>query len=96
MDMNTAFDLEVKRRCPRAHVIHDLFHVIAKYGREVISRARWPMHPDQLESNNNKIKVIKRMAYGYRDSNFFFLKIKAAFSGNPRFMPEARKRDERA
>jgi transposase len=24
------------------------------------------------------------MAYGYRDSDYFFLKIKAAFPGNPR------------
>ncbi|MCK0154018.1 transposase, partial [Alcanivorax sp. S6407] len=37
-----------------------------------------------LEGVNNKIKVIKRMAYGYRDSDYFFLKIKAAFPGNPR------------
>ncbi|WP_394373785.1 transposase [Alloalcanivorax marinus] len=33
---------------------------------------------------NNRIKVIKRMAYGYRDSDYFLLKIKAAFAGNPR------------
>jgi transposase len=26
---------------------------------------------------------MKRMAYGYRDSDFFFLKIRAAFPGNP-------------
>lgn len=30
---------------------------------------------------NNRIKVIKRMAYGFRDSEYFFLKIKAAFPG---------------
>lgn len=192
MDMNTAFDLEVRQHCPNARVIYDLFHVIAKYGREVISRVRvdaanrlhhdkparrvvkrshwlllrnpaslkdhervrlddvlqanqsllavyvmkeqlkalwsaptarawraawkqwlahaqesgipalmhfakclrpywrgivsrvrWPMHTGQLEGINNKIKVIKRMAYGYRDSAYFFLKIKAAFPGNP-------------
>lgn len=193
MDMNTAFDLEVRRHCPNARVVYDLFHVIAKYGREVIgrvrvdaanqlrhdkparrvvkqahwlllrnpasvktsaqkirldevlaanqslmtvyvmkaqlktlwtaptpgtwrsawnqwmaharesgipalmlfakrlrpywrgilSRVRWPMHTGQLEGINNKIKVIKRMAYGYRDSQFFFLKIKAAFPGDP-------------
>ena len=193
MDMNTAFDLEVRRHCPNARVVYDLFHVVAKYGREVIgrvrvdaanalrhdkparrvvkqahwlllrnranlktsaqqirldevlaanqslmtvyvmkeqltalwraptawawrtawtqwmshakqsripalmqfarrlqgywrgivSRVRWPMHTGQLEGINNKIKVIKRMAYGYRDSNYFFLKIKAAFPGNP-------------
>ena len=192
MDMNTAFDLEVKQHCPQARVVYDLFHVIAKYGREVIDRVRvdeanrlrddrpqrrvvkrarwlllrnrenvplaqqdnlnellaanqalmtvyvmkaalkelwqpsggwqwlsawkgwlkmardsgieplrkfaaklkpywrgiaarlrWPMHTGQLEGINNRIKVMKRMAYGYRDSNFFFLKIKAAFPGNP-------------
>ncbi|MEO6234433.1 MAG: ISL3 family transposase, partial [Thermomonas sp.] len=193
MDMNTAFDLEVRRHCPKARVVYDLFHVVAKYGREVIgrvrvdaanalrhdkparrvvkqahwlllrnranlkspaqhvrldevlaanqslmtvyvmkeqlkalwtassawqwrrdwtqwmshanesripalmqfarrlrgywrgivSRVRWPMHTGQLEGINNKIKVIKRMAYGYRDSDYFFLKIKAAFPGNP-------------
>ena len=192
MDMNTAFDLEVRRWCPKARVVYDLFHVIAKYGREVISRVRvdaanavrrdkiarrqikqahwlllrnpehlqgkeqvrlaevlaantslmtvyvlkqslkslwtapepwewrrrwkqwhahceesgidclqlfarrlkkywpgilarvrWAMHTGQLEGMNNRIKVIKRMAYGYRDSEYFFLKIKAAFHGNP-------------
>lgn len=193
MDMNTAFDLEVKAQCPQARVIYDLFHVIAKYGREVIdrvrvdeanrlrhdkparkvikqarwlllrnpenfkrgdqkvhlqdlleanqslmtvyvmkaelkslwspstawgwrsawkqwlrlasesaipalmsfakrlkgywrgilSRVRWPMHTGQLEGVNNRIKVIKRMAYGYRDSEFFFMKIKNDFPRNP-------------
>jgi len=27
------------------------------------------------------IKVIKRMAYGFRDDEYFFLKIRAAFPG---------------
>ena len=51
--------------------------------RGIVSRVRWPMHTGQLEGINNKIKVIKRMAYGFRDSSYFFLKIKAAFPGNP-------------
>ncbi len=34
-----------------------------------------------LEACNNKIKVLKRMAYGYRDDAYFFLKIRAAFPG---------------
>ncbi|MEL4881478.1 transposase, partial [Shewanella algae] len=38
MDMNTAFDLEVQKHCPQAKVVYDLFHVVAKYGREVIDR----------------------------------------------------------
>ena len=191
MDMNTAFDLEVRHFCRQARVVYDLFHVVAKFGRDVISRVRvdaanqlrkdkparrvvkqahwlllrnpanldehqrirladvlqanqalmtvylmkeslkhlwsapsawewrrrwkqwhahaqesgiaplehfarclrnywrgivsrvrWPMHTGQLEGINNRIKVIKRMAYGYRDTDYFFLKIKAAFPGN--------------
>ena len=193
MDMNTAFDLEVKRHCPQAEVVYDLFHVVAKYGREVMDRvrvdqanqlrddkvarkviksSRWillrnadNLEPEQavkldellaanaflttvyvlkdqlktlwfaesettarsawrewagmalgsgidalvrfakklepymegivssalhrlntsvLEGMNNRIKVIKRMAYGYRDTDYFFLKIRAAFPGKVR------------
>ena len=36
-----------------------------------------------VQSVNNRIKVIKRMAYGYRDDAYFFLKIRAAFPGIP-------------
>ncbi|HEY0860342.1 MAG TPA: ISL3 family transposase, partial [Pseudoxanthomonas sp.] len=190
MDMNTAYDLEVKQHCPNAEVVYDLFHVVAKYGREVIDRVRvdeanrlrddrtarrvvktsrwlllrnrenvppeqavqldellaanralltvyllkddlkqlwryrsqawarkfwaswkrralrsgleplkvfvrrlepylpgilahcrWPLGTNMVEGINNKIKVIKRMAYGYRDDAYFFLKIRAAFPG---------------
>lgn len=193
MDMNTAMDLEAQLHCPKARVVYDLFHVVAKFGREVIDRirvdqanqlrhdkparkvvkrSRWlllrnknnlkheqaiklkelldanqslmtvyilkdqlkelwyapseaeakqrwndwwamamssglspviqfakrlrryvegiiasaiyPMSTSMLEGMNNKIKVIKRMAYGYRDNDYFFLKIKAAFPGKAR------------
>lgn len=192
MDMNGAFEEEVKARAPQAAIVYDLFHVVAKYSREVISRVRnaeaaklkddkksrkviqssrwlllrnysnlrdhekvrleelldananlftvyllqddlkrlwrfdcveeakqcweqwyqlateskipqlvlfatrlkgylqgilnhclWPLHTGILEGINNKIKVIKRMAYGFRDHDYFFLKIRAAFPGNP-------------
>jgi transposase len=53
------------------------------YWRGILARMYWPMHTGQLEGINNRIKVMKRMAYGYRDSEFFFMKIKAAFPGNP-------------
>jgi len=193
MDMNTAFDLEVRQHCPQAEVVYDLFHVVARFGREVIDRvrvdqanvlrdqpaarqvikrsrwlllrnrnnldpaqgvrldellaanaplatvyllktalkevwfapsvpegarrwrnwyrmvidsgltplilfakrlkpylrgilasARFPMNTSILEGVNNRIKVIKRMAYGFRDSDYFFLKIKDAFPGKVR------------
>jgi hypothetical protein len=35
----------------------------------------------KLDGINNRIKVIKRMAYGFRDSAYFFRKIDAAFPG---------------
>ncbi|HFF3781727.1 TPA: transposase [Stenotrophomonas maltophilia] len=34
-----------------------------------------------VEGINNKIEVIKRVAYGYRDDAYFFLKIREAFPG---------------
>lgn len=193
MDMNAAFDREVRAHCPNAEIVYDLFHVVAKYGREVIDRVRvdeanrlrhdkparkviksarwlllrnaenlpgeaarvqleelleanqalmtayvlkddlkdiwrqpsrklairawndwikralssavdplirfakrlmpyrdgivshatWHINTSLLEGFNNKIKIIKRMAYGYRDNQYFFMKIKAAFPGIP-------------
>jgi len=193
MDMNAAFALEVRKHCLHAEIVYDLFHVVAKYGREVVDRvrvdeanrlrddkparkviksarwlllrnaenlpgeaarvqlaelleankalmtayvlkddlkdiwrqpsraqalkawnewidramtsaveplirfakrllsyregiishARWRINTSLLEGFNNKIKVIKRMAYGYRDNEYFFMKIKAAFPGIP-------------
>lgn len=190
MDMNSGYALEVRKHCPQADVVFDLFHVLAKYGREVIDRVRvdeanrlrhdrparrlvkgarwlllrnrdnvapndqvrldelleanralftvyvlkddlkalwdyrhagyaqrfwqqwygravrsritplvafarnlkpylpgilahcrWPLGTNLIEGINNKIKVIKRMAYGFRDEAYFFLKIRAAFPG---------------
>lgn len=191
MDMSAAYENEVRHQCPEAEIVFDLFHVVAKYGREVIDRVRvdeanrladdktarkvvksakwlllrnrdtikkhedrirldellaanqalltvyvlkddlkelwrhrnktharaawdswfqraiesritplvafakklkaylpgilahatWPLHTSLLEGINNKIKVIKRMAYGFRDDEYFFLKIRAAFPG---------------
>ena len=37
-----------------------------------------------VEGVNNTIKVIKRRAYDYRDEEYVFLKIRAAFPGIPR------------
>lgn len=49
----------------------------------IVNHARYPLHTGLLEGMNNKIKVLKRMAYGYRDDAYFFLKIRAAFPGIP-------------
>ena len=38
--MNSAYELELRQHCPQARIVYDLFHVVAKYGREVIDRVR--------------------------------------------------------
>jgi len=57
---------------------------LRRYIRGILASARFPMHTSLLEGLNNRIKVIKRMAYGFRDSDYFLLKIKAAFPGKAR------------
>jgi transposase len=39
------------------------------------------MGTNLVEGINNRIKVIKRVAYGFRHNAYFFLKIRAAFPG---------------
>ncbi|MBR1611968.1 MAG: transposase [Succinivibrio sp.] len=34
-----------------------------------------------LEGINNKIKDLKRLAYGFRDLDYFFVRIRNAFRG---------------
>ena len=43
----------------------------------ILSHCRWWLSTSLLEGINNKIKVIKRVAYGFRDDEYFFLKIRA-------------------
>ena len=38
MDMNPAYEEEVRVQCPHTVIVYDLFHVVAKYGREVSSQ----------------------------------------------------------
>lgn len=40
MDMSAAFEGEVRARCTNAQIVYDQFHVVAKYGHEVIDRVR--------------------------------------------------------
>jgi len=49
----------------------------------ILAHCRWRLGTSLLEGINNKIKVIKRMAYGFRDEDYFFLKIRAALPGIP-------------
>lgn len=41
----------------------------------------WSMHTGTVNGIKNRFKLIKRTAYGDRDTAAFFLKIRAAFPG---------------
>ena len=50
-----------------------------EYG--ILNHADYPIGTSMLEGVNNKIKLIKRKAYGYHDTEYFTLKVKQAFPG---------------
>ena len=46
----------------------------------ILNHCHYPIHTGKLEGVNNKIKVIKRKAYGFHDLRYFTLKIYQAFT----------------
>ena len=52
-------------------------NTIAAYKFGILNWYDHPVSSGRLEGTNNKIKVLKRMAYGYRDLEFFKLRIMA-------------------
>ena len=50
-----------------------------EYG--IVNHCSYPIGTSKLEGVNNKIKVIKRKAYGFHDQDYFALKVKQAFPG---------------
>ena len=45
----------------------------------ILAHCDYPIHTSIIEGMNNKIKVIKRIAFGFRDFDYFALKIRGAF-----------------
>jgi transposase len=54
---------------------------LERYSYGIINHCKHRMHTSKLEGVNNKIKVIKRIAYGFHDLDYFALKVKQAFPG---------------
>jgi len=50
---------------------------LAAYKSGILAYYDYPISSAPLEGTNNKIKTMKRMAYGFRDMEFFKLKIMA-------------------
>ena len=53
----------------------------------LIAHAEFPISTGRLEGFNNKIKVAKRIGYGYRDDDFFFLLIRYLSLQSSRIIP---------
>jgi transposase len=55
---------------------------LQRHKRGIIAHAKYPIDTGRLEGTNNRIKVIKRVAYGFHDPDYFALKVKQAFPGS--------------
>jgi len=52
---------------------------LERHAYGILNHCDYPIHTSRLEGVNNKIKVIKRKAYGYLDNRYFALKVIQAF-----------------
>lgn len=59
--------------------VNTFVRMIERYRYGIINHCDHPIHTGKLEGVNNKIKVIKRKAYGFHDLRYFTLKIYQAF-----------------
>ena len=60
--------------------LNSFIRKLQRHRQEVINHCYYPISTGRLEGTNNKIKVIKRQAYGFHDDRYFALKVKQAFS----------------
>lgn len=72
----------LKRWCRRAEsscipILVKFAHLLGGYRSAILAWYDFPISNGPLEGTNNKIKTMQRMAYGYRDQEFFMLKIYA-------------------
>jgi transposase len=55
-------------------------NMLDRYRYGILNHCDYAIHTGKLEGVNNKIKVIKRKAYGFQDLRYFSLKIFQAFT----------------
>jgi len=60
-------------------VLNTFCKMLNRYRYGILNHCDYPIHTGKLEGVNNKIKLIKRKAYGYHDLRYFTLKIYQAF-----------------
>ena len=57
---------------------------LAQHLEGIISSPRYRLNTSVQESMNDRIKVVRRMAYRYRNTTYFSLKIRATLPGTVR------------
>jgi transposase len=62
--------------------LNSFIRMLERYRYGILNHCDYPIHNGKLEGVNNKIKVIKRKAYGFHDLRYFTLKIYQAFNYN--------------
>ena len=67
-------------RCTEHPSVQKFADTLERYSYGILNHCDYPIHTGKLEGVNNKIKVIKRKAYGYHDLRYFSLKIIQAFT----------------
>lgn len=67
--------------------LDDICQMIERRMDGITSKAIHPISNGPLEGTNNMIKTLRRQAYGFRDTHYFFLKIWDA----SRQIPKARR-----
>ena len=56
---------------------------LERYHYGIVNHCKHRIHTSKIEGVNNKIKVVKRIAYGFHDLKYFALKVKQALPGRP-------------
>ena len=67
-------------RTLKHRVVTKFAKMLDRYRYGILNHCDYSIHTGQLEGVNNKIKVIKRKAYGFHDLRYFSLKIFQAFA----------------
>jgi transposase len=62
--------------------MNQFINTLRRFEYGILNHCQFPIGTSRLEGANNKIKVIKRKAYGFHDLTYFGLKIKQAFPGD--------------
>jgi len=60
-------------------VLNNFYKMLNRHRYGILNHYEYPIHNGKPEGVNNKIKVIKRKAYGYHYLRYFTLKIYQAF-----------------